>query len=88
MSSPSVTSKDIPIEGGFLKRTVRWLDQNIERVAFTSDPFGNYLLNDLSNPGALCIRQGFGYERQFGLDGRAFSLPLCMDDVSGSADYH
>lgn len=32
MSSPSVTSKDIPIEGGFLKRTVRWLDQNIERV--------------------------------------------------------
>lgn len=32
MSSPSVTPKDIPIEGGFLKRTVRWLDQNIERV--------------------------------------------------------
>ena len=32
MSSPSVTPKELPIEGGFFKKTIHWLDQNIERV--------------------------------------------------------
>lgn len=32
MSSPSVTPKELPIEGDFFKKTIHWLDQNIERV--------------------------------------------------------